>query len=69
MHQLLSAEGILAGLLFDKTFEVSPPFGGSKAEYENLFSPLFTFITFEISECSIPKRANAELFIEFKKKV
>ena len=69
MHKLLSNDGILAGLLFDKTFEVGPPFGGSKSEYESLFSTTFHFINFDISEHSIPKRASSELFIEFKKKI
>jgi hypothetical protein len=41
MHQLLADEGILAGLLFNKTFESGPPFGGSKEEYEKLIDKLF----------------------------
>jgi hypothetical protein len=69
MHHLLSEEGILAGLLFDKSFESGPPFGGSKSEYESLFSTKFHFINFDISNHSIPKRAESELFIEFKKKI
>jgi SAM-dependent methyltransferase len=69
MHKLLSNDGILAGLLFDKTFEAGPPFGGSKSEYESLFSTTFHFINFDMSDHSIPKRANSELFFEFKKKI
>jgi len=32
MHELLAKDGILAGLLFNRKFEVSPPFGGSQEE-------------------------------------
>jgi SAM-dependent methyltransferase len=67
MHQLLAEEGILAGLLFNRTFESGPPFGGSKKEYEKLFAAAFDFIKMEISKKSIAPRANSELFIELKK--
>jgi SAM-dependent methyltransferase len=67
MHQLLSDEGILAGLLFNRTFESGPPFGGSKEEYELLFKDAFDFLKMEVSENSIAPRANSELFIELKK--
>lgn len=68
MHQLLAQKGKLMGLLFDKTFEGGPPFGGSKGEYEQLFKNYFDFITMEPCHNSIPPRANSELFIEFQKK-
>jgi len=67
MHQLLSDEGILAGLLFNRTFEINPPFGGSKEEYNALFKGAFDFLKMEVSQNSIPPRANSELFIELKK--
>lgn len=67
MHHLLSENGILAGLLFNRTFEVSPPFGGSKDEYELLFKNAFDFLKMDVSKNSIAPRANSELFIEFKK--
>jgi SAM-dependent methyltransferase len=67
MHQLLADEGILAGLLFNRTFESGPPFGGSKEEYELLFAAAFDFLKMEVSENSIAPRANSELFIELKK--
>jgi SAM-dependent methyltransferase len=67
IHQLLSDQGILAGLLFNRVFEVSPPFGGSKEEYETLFESAFDFLKMDVAENSIPPRANSELFIEFKK--
>ena len=68
MHQLLSDNGKLAGLLFNKTFESGPPFGGSKKEYEQLFIDYFDFKIMEICHNSIGQRDNNQLFIEFKKK-
>ena len=67
MHQLLTDYGKLFGLLFNREFEVSPPFGGSLNEYEQLFYKAFTFNSLSIAENSIPSRANTELFIEFQK--
>jgi SAM-dependent methyltransferase len=67
MHQLLAEEGILAGLLFNRTFESGPPFGGSKEEYEKLFTDAFDFVKMDLCDNSITPRANSELFIELKK--
>ena len=67
MHQLLADEGKLAGLLFDRTFDVSPPFGGNKEEYEKLFTAAFDFLKMDLCLNSIAPRANSELFFEFKK--
>lgn len=68
MHNLLNKNGKLVGLLFNQIFEKSPPFGGSKAEYEHYFTPYFTFKTFETCHNSFTKRAGTELFINFIKK-
>jgi SAM-dependent methyltransferase len=67
MHQFLADEGKLAGLLFNRTFEVSPPFGGSKEEYEKLFAAAFDFLKMDLCINSIAPRANSELFFELKK--
>ena len=67
MHQLLAKEGVLAGLLFNRTFDVGPPFGGSKQEYEMLFKNAFNFINMDVAPNSVAPRANSELFIELKK--
>lgn len=67
MHQLLKENGILAGLLFNKIFENSPPFGGCKTEYELLFKDDFDFVKMELSKSSIVPRMNTELFIELQK--
>lgn len=66
-HQLLADDGKLAGLLFNRKFEVSPPFGGNKEEYTLLFKEAFDSIKMAICQNSIAPRANSELFIEFQK--
>jgi SAM-dependent methyltransferase len=68
MHQLLSNNGKLVGLLFNKTFEAGPPFGGSRTEYQQLFENHFEFLQMYLCQNSIKPRANTELFIEFQKK-
>jgi SAM-dependent methyltransferase len=67
MHQLLLEHGKLIGLLFNREFEVSPPFGGSLKEYEQLFYKAFAFNSISLTGNSIPSRANTELFFEFQK--
>jgi SAM-dependent methyltransferase len=67
MTQLLSDHGKLIGLLFNREFEVSPPFGGSLKEYEQIFDKAFVINSISLAENSIPSRANTELFFEFRK--
>jgi SAM-dependent methyltransferase len=67
MHQLLAEDGIIGGLLFNKSFEAGPPFGGSQQEYEKLFSSAFGFLKIEEATNSVAPRASSELFFEFKK--
>jgi methyl halide transferase len=62
MHQLLKPEGKLVGVLFNKEFEGGPPFGGSKEEYEQLFSKHLHIKKMELCYNSIPQRKDAELF-------
>jgi SAM-dependent methyltransferase len=68
MAQILKKQGKLVGLLFNKTFEVNPPFGGDKEEYIPYFEPYFEFKTLEICYNSIAPRVGSELFINFIKK-
>ncbi len=69
MQQLLSKKGILAGVLFDFTEKrETPPYGGSREEYEQLFSPCFQIKHLERCYQSEPERAGKELFIELIKK-
>lgn len=67
MYQLLAQNGKLAGLLFNRDFEVSPPFGGNQEEYELLFKAAFDFTKLEVSQNSAEPRKGSELFFEFKK--
>ncbi len=69
MPQLLSPKGKLVGLLFQFPLtEEGPPFGGSKEEYQNLFSEHFSIKTLEAAHNSIIPREGRELFFVFEKK-
>lgn len=63
MASLLSSNAKLAGLLFDTQFPEGPPFGGSKQEYQALFSTHFNIKTLEACYNSIPPRMGNECFI------
>lgn len=67
MHQLLCKKGILSGVLFNRDFDVSPPFGGNLKEYEILFQDAFAFNEIAIAINSTTQRAGTELFFEFCK--
>lgn len=69
MHSLLNEKGKIAGLLFDFPLaNEGPPFGGSKPEYEFLFSENFKIRTLETAYNSIKPRKERELFFIFEKK-
>lgn len=68
MNALLSNQGKLAGVLFNKQFETNPPFGGSRAAYEELFSTHLHLLKMEDCYNSIPPRAGTELFFIATKK-
>ncbi len=68
MHGLLKDGGKLAGVFFDFPLtENGPPFGGSKAEYLDLFQPMFRILTLERAYNSIDPRQGNELFFIFEK--
>ena len=67
MTELLSEDGVLAGLLFNRAFEGGPPFGGSVAEYQALFDKAGFKITFDLAPASIPPRAGSEVFFIAKR--
>lgn len=67
VFELLKPSGKLTGLLFNKDFEINPPFGGSENEYRQLFSPEFIIEIMEPCYNSIDKRKGTELFIKIKK--
>jgi hypothetical protein len=67
--ELLNKGGKLVGLFFDKKFDVSPPFGGSKEEYLKLFTPYFDVINFSPCYNSITPRAGTEIFAIMRKRL
>ena len=68
MSELLAPTGKLVGLLFNRNFENSPPFGGSKVEYEELFSTCFQIQKMETCYNSVLPRQGSELFLVLKKR-
>jgi SAM-dependent methyltransferase len=67
MYELLNEGGKLAGVLFNRSFEGGPPFGGSKEEYIQLFTAKFNIYIMEDCTNSIAPRAGSELFFILKK--
>jgi SAM-dependent methyltransferase len=68
MVSLLNPGGKLVGLLFNRHFEGGPPFGGSKLEYQELFTPQFNIQMMDTAYNSIGPRAGTELFVKMTKK-
>lgn len=65
---LLKPSGILAGVLFNCSFEQEgPPFGGTEKEYRHSFDKSFIIEKMEACRNSIPPRAGKELFITLVK--
>jgi len=67
ISSLLTKNGKFVGLLFNRTFEGGPPFGGNKQEYLEYFKPKFAEIHMELCHNSIKARTNTELFFIAKK--
>jgi SAM-dependent methyltransferase len=68
MAELLNANGKLVGLLFDKHFQVNPPFGGEKSEYIQYFEPYFDCKVFDACYNSVAPRQDTELFMIWQRK-
>ena len=67
--QLLKEGGKLVGLLFDTPLNTEhPPFGGSKTEYINYFSPYFKIELMNGAYNSVENRLGRELFCKLLKK-
>ncbi len=67
IKQLLVPNGKLIGLFFSREFDnPEPPFGGSKEEYESIFSENFNIKVLENCYNSIQPRKNNELFFIFE---
>ena len=67
MHDLLAPGGKLVGVLFNRSFDGGPPFGGDKEEYMDLFSTWFPELKMELCYNSIPPRRDTELFFIARK--
>jgi SAM-dependent methyltransferase len=68
-NRLLTEKGKLTGVLFDAPLNTeSPPFGGNKTEYLEIFEPYFNIEIMERSHNSISERSGRELFIKMHKK-
>ncbi len=64
MHQLLVPGGKLVGVLFDDPLYTDhPPFGGEKATYLRLFTPVFPAVSLAPCHNSIGPRAGRELWL------
>lgn len=69
MANLLKPNGKLVGLLFDTDFgKEGPPFGGTKAEYQQRFQDCFDIDIMAPSHNSHPARQGSELFIKLRAK-
>ncbi len=64
---LLNDGGKLVGLLFNRTFDAGPPFGGNQEEYSNYFNQHFASLNFSQCYNSVVPRSGSELFIKFIK--
>lgn len=62
MASLLSGNGRLVGVLFNRDFEQSPPFGGNEILYRQLFMPTLRIQKMETCYNSYPARSGTELF-------
>lgn len=63
MHKIIRPGGKLVGVLFNRSFDGGPPFGGSKEEYERIFSPFFKIRQMELCYNSILPRKDTEVFV------
>lgn len=63
MKDLLTDKGQLLGVLFNRSFDGGPPFGGSIAEYEALFNANFDakFLPCDVSH---PARKGSEVLLQ-----
>ena len=67
MSKLLTDDGLVAGVMFDRSFDAGPPFGGCKVDYLEIFSPYFSDITMTPCKNSVKPRLGTELWVEMKK--
>ncbi|MDG0974800.1 MAG: methyltransferase domain-containing protein [Crocinitomicaceae bacterium] len=65
MASLLTPNGRLLGVLFNRDFNGGPPFGGATEEYIDLFQQAFE-VTFFPCQVSYPARKGSEVLFEAK---
>ncbi|MCI5055206.1 MAG: TPMT family class I SAM-dependent methyltransferase [Flavobacteriales bacterium] len=65
--ELLNPNGKMIGLLFKRTFDSGPPFGGHEDEYRDIFSHFFKVIKMQEAYNSVPPRQGSELFFILQK--
>jgi len=63
VRELLTPNGKLVGVLFNREFPSGPPFGGSKNEYLTYFTSYFNHVKMEECYNSIEPRKGTELFV------
>ncbi len=68
MASLLTPNGRLLGVLFNRDFKGGPPFGGSTEEYRDLFQQAFE-VTFFPCQVSHPARMGSEVLFEAKQQL
>ncbi len=67
VFELLKPGGKLVGVLFNRSFDENPPYGGSIQEYRQLFGLTFALRVMEPCYNSIPPRKDTEVFIILQK--
>ncbi|MGG6292787.1 methyltransferase domain-containing protein [Leptolyngbya sp. AN02str] len=67
VHALLKPSGEFIGLFWAHSREGGLPYGTTKAEICDLFSPYFDLTSLELVANSIPNRANEEYLARFRK--
>lgn len=65
-YELLSENGKLVGVMFDRHFEGGPPYGGDSAEYQTYFEK-FTSCDMKPCHNSVEPRMGNELFVKILK--
>jgi len=64
IKEILHPDGVYAGVFFNVEFPFEgPPFGGTREEYETLFSKYFKIIKMEKCYNSVKPRIGSELFV------
>lgn len=66
MSELLSENGKLVGVMFNRNFDEEPPYGGNKEEYLELFQTYFSDVRIEECYNSIEQRMGSEVFVRIK---